>query len=75
MIQKKPTAGIILAAGISKRLGTPKQLVKIKGSYMIEYVIRASLSSKLHKVFLVLGHHQNKILKAITENIKSFQNI
>ena len=74
MIPKKPTAGIILAAGISKRFGTPKQLVNIKGSYMIEYVIRASLSSKLHKVFLVLGHHQNKILKAITENIKSFQN-
>ena len=74
MIPKKPTAGIILAAGISKRFGTPKQLVKIKGSYMIEYVIRASLSSKLHKVLLVLGHHQNKILKAITENIKSFQN-
>ncbi|MBW2252083.1 MAG: NTP transferase domain-containing protein [Deltaproteobacteria bacterium] len=35
MTPKKPTAGIILAAGISKRFGTPKQLVKIKGSYMI----------------------------------------
>lgn len=41
---------------------------------MIEHVIRASLDSKLHKVFLVLGHHQNKIYKALAENIKSFQN-
>jgi molybdenum cofactor cytidylyltransferase len=71
---KKPTAGIILAAGISKRFGTAKQLVKIKGDYMIEYVIRASLSSRLRKVFLVLGHRQKSILKALAENIKSFEN-
>jgi molybdenum cofactor cytidylyltransferase len=71
---KKPTAGIILAAGISKRFGTPKQLVKIKGAYMIEYVIRASLSSNLRKVYLVLGHCQNNILRALSENIKSYHN-
>lgn len=73
MSWKKPTAGIILAAGISKRFGTPKQLVKIKGCYMIEHVIRASLSSRLRKVFLVLGHRQKSILKALAENIKSFE--
>ena len=41
---------------------------------MIEYVIRASLASRLNKVFLVLGHQHKKILKALSENNKSFQN-
>jgi molybdenum cofactor cytidylyltransferase len=40
---------------------------------MIEYVIRASLDSKLNRIFLVLGHHHNKILKALAENIKYFK--
>jgi len=74
MPSKKPTAGIILAAGMSKRFGTPKQLVKIKGSYMIEHVIRASLDSNLHRVFVVLGHRQDKIYQAMAKNIKRFQN-
>jgi molybdenum cofactor cytidylyltransferase len=74
MTRKKPTAGIILAAGISKRFGTPKQLAKIKGGYMLEHVIRASLSSKLRKIFLVLGHCHKNILKALTENTNRFQN-
>ena len=74
MTPKKPTAGIILAAGMSERFKDgPKQLLKLKGGYMIEYVIRASLDSKLNRIFLVLGHHHTKILKALAENIKYFK--
>ena len=74
MSSKKPTAGIILAAGISKRFGTAKQLIRLSKGYMIEYVIRASLASELNKIFLVLGHQRKEILKAISENNKSFNN-
>ena len=75
MTPKKPTAGIILAAGMSERFKDgPKQLLKLKGGYMIEYVIRASLDSKLNRIFLVLGHHHNKILKALAGNSKYFKN-
>ena len=75
MTPKKPTAGIILAAGMSERFKDgPKQLLKLKGGYMIEYVIRASLDSKLNRIFLVLGHYHNKILKALAGNIKYFKN-
>ena len=75
MTSKKPTAGIILAAGMSERFQNgPKQLLRLKRGYMVEYVIRASLASKLNKVFLVLGYHRNKILKALAENIKYFKN-
>jgi len=75
MIPKKPTAGVILAAGMSKRFKDgPKQLLMLKGVYMIEYVIRASLDSKLDRIFLVLGHHHKKILNALAENSKYFEN-
>jgi len=73
MSSKKPTAGIILAAGLSKRFGTSKQLLRLRKGYMLEYVIRASLSSDLKKVYVILGHHHNKILKALSENNKSFE--
>ena len=74
MARKKPTAGIILAAGMSKRFGISKQLIRLREGYMIEYVIRASLASRLSKVFLVLGYHRKKLLKALAENIIIFQN-
>ena len=41
---------------------------------MIECVILASLGSKLNRIFLVIGHHHKKILKAFAENIKYFKN-
>jgi len=75
MTTQKPTAGIILAAGMSERFQDgPKQLLRLKGGYMIEYVIRASLDSKLDRIFLVLGYHHKKILKALAENSKYFKN-
>jgi molybdenum cofactor cytidylyltransferase len=74
MPSKKPTAGMILAAGESKRFGTPKQLIKLSKGYMLEYVIRACLASALDKVYVILGHHRREILKALAENNKSFPN-
>lgn len=75
MTTKKPTAGVILAAGMSERFKDgPKQLLRLKEGYMIEYVIRASLDSKLDRIFLVIGHHHKNILKALAENIKYFKN-
>ncbi len=65
MIMKKPTAGIILAAGMSTRMGTPKQLLKFKGAYLINRVLDASLGSLLDTVVLVLGFSHEKILEAI----------
>jgi molybdenum cofactor cytidylyltransferase len=62
---KKPTAGIILAAGMSTRLGQTKQLLKLKGRHLIEWVIDAALASKLTEIILVLGHEQQKILSVI----------
>lgn len=65
MHRKKPTAGIILAAGESIRFGKPKQLLKIKNRYLIEWVLDAALGSRLKKIILVLGYEHQKILQAL----------
>jgi molybdenum cofactor cytidylyltransferase len=65
MDSKKPTAGIILAAGMSNRMNYPKQLIRLKEKFLIEYVIDASLESELDLVVLVLGHRHKAILHAL----------
>ena len=70
MLWKKPTAGIILAAGESTRFGQPKQLLKLKSKYLIEWVIDASLESLLEQIVLVLGHEHQKILHALGTKVQ-----
>jgi molybdenum cofactor cytidylyltransferase len=65
MSRKKPTAGIILAAGESIRFGKPKQLLRLNNRYLIEWVLDAALGSRLKQILLVLGHEHQKILQAL----------
>ena len=65
MSRKKPTAGIILAAGESIRFGKPKQLLRLKNKYLIEWVLDAALESRLKHIILVLGHEHQRILRAL----------
>jgi molybdenum cofactor cytidylyltransferase len=65
MSHQKQTAGIILAGGSSTRLGRPKQILKLKGKYLLEYVLNAALESELNHVVLVLGHDHQNILQAL----------
>ncbi len=65
MQSKKPTAGVILAAGESIRFGKPKQLLKLNDKYLLEWVLDAAIGSRLEKTLLVLGHKQQEILAAL----------
>ncbi len=62
---KTPTAGIILAAGESKRFGEPKQLLRLGGRFLIEWVLQAALESNLDRVVLVLGCEHDRIQRSL----------
>jgi molybdenum cofactor cytidylyltransferase len=53
---------IILAAGASRRLGQPKQLVRIAGETLLARAIRIARSSGADPIFVVLGAHREAIL-------------
>ena len=56
---------IILAAGESKRMGSPKMLLPFKGLTMIENVIANVLDSKIKNIMVVLGADRDPIVKLI----------
>ncbi len=68
---KRPTAGVILAAGESRRFGKPKQLVKLNHKYLLEWVVDAALASDLETVVLILGFEHQKILQRLGDKKRS----
>jgi molybdenum cofactor cytidylyltransferase len=52
---------VILGAGESKRMGTQKLLLEIKGKPMLEWVI-SSLREVVDEIVVVLGHRPEEIL-------------
>jgi molybdenum cofactor cytidylyltransferase len=61
----QPVAGLILAAGGSKRIGQPKQLLDWKGQPFVRVVAQTALSSGLHPVYVVLGAHSQQVEEAL----------
>jgi len=54
-------AGLLLAAGGSQRLKTPKQLLKISNQYLINHMIKVIKSGGLSDLFVILGASYEKI--------------
>jgi molybdenum cofactor cytidylyltransferase len=59
--------GVILAAGQSQRLGTPKQLLDLGGEPVIHHVVRNAARSDLGQIVLVLGYRAAEIGDAAGE--------
>lgn len=53
--------GILLAAGLSSRMGKPKQLLPFGNSTIIETVIDNMLFSNFNEVRIVIGHYAEEI--------------
>lgn len=59
---------IILAAGASKRMGRPKQLLSWDNNTLLNYTIKQCLNSKVAHVFVVLGSNYDLILKSLPKS-------
>lgn len=57
--------GVILAAGMGRRMGAVKQLLPLHGRPLLQHVIDAARGSHLAHLTLILGHAHDRILEAI----------
>jgi molybdenum cofactor cytidylyltransferase len=58
-------AALVLAAGSSNRLGTPKQLAPIDGRPLVRHVVEAANESCCDAVAVILGAHAQRVEEAI----------
>ena len=63
----EPVAGIILAAGESRRLGKPKQLLDWRGQPFVRAVTRTALEAGLDPVIVVTGAYRENVEAAIED--------
>lgn len=57
-----------MAAGGSRRLGEPKQLLTVNGGFLINHMIRTIKSTGLDDLFIVLGYSYKSISDVITQS-------
>lgn len=64
-LEPMPIAAILLAAGASRRLGRPKQLLKLDGETLLGRAIRLATEAGAAPVIAVLGAHREAIFEAV----------
>ncbi len=60
-----PVAGLILAAGASRRMGRPKLLLEVEGRPLIQHAVDAAARSTLDPVVVVLGSDADAVRRAV----------
>lgn len=60
-----PVGAIALAAGASRRLGEPKQLLRFRGEALLARAIRTAAEAGAMPVLTVLGAHTECIRQSI----------
>ena len=60
-------AAVILAAGSSSRLGTPKQLLRYRGETLVHRAVRLAIAAGLDPVHVVLGYNAPAVGEALAE--------
>lgn len=62
-----PHVVVVLAAGGSRRLGQPKQLLMREGETLVHRVLRLALETQPMRVLLVVGGHAQAVRDAVTD--------
>lgn len=60
--------GIILAAGESTRMGTPKPLLKLNGETFLEHILSVLKASRIGTIKVILGHQAEQIRRRLSLN-------
>jgi molybdenum cofactor cytidylyltransferase len=70
--RQNPRIGaVVLAAGSSRRMGEPKQLLELGGKTILEQVLGSVRATKVSDIVVVLGFHAETIAKQVSlEGIK-----
>ena len=72
---EKNVTGILLAAGLSIRMGEPKQLLPFGDNTIVETVVDNMLGAKFDEVIVVVGHQASEVQKQLgTRPIKTVFN-
>lgn len=58
-------AAILLAAGKSERMGSPKALLQIGGRTLLRRAIDNCQQAGIDRIVVVLGHHENEIREGV----------
>ena len=66
-------AGLILAAGASTRMGSPKQLLKRGNISLLDHVISEALNSELDLVVTVLGYRAQEIKRGLKSDLNNIR--
>ncbi len=64
---RSAVAGVILAAGRSRRFGENKLLAPFKGKPLLRWVVEAALRSRLASLLVVLGHEHARVREALID--------
>jgi molybdenum cofactor cytidylyltransferase len=64
-MSRAEVAAVILAAGASRRLGKPKQLIQYEGETLLARGIRLAQEAEFHPVVVVLGAEREAIRAAV----------
>ncbi|MEN8375509.1 MAG: nucleotidyltransferase family protein [Gemmatimonadota bacterium] len=60
-----PIAGVVLAAGLSRRLGTNKLLLEVDGVPLVRRAVESAIDAGLAPVLVVVGHERERVESAL----------
>ncbi len=70
---KKRICALVPAAGMSTRMGSPKQLLPFGGKTVLQTVVDTLLAADLDGILVVLGHHADTVRESLAERPVMFR--